>query len=272
MADLDSLRADCSHCAGLCCVATAFRKSDDFAFDRPAGLPCRNLLADFRCTIHTTLRGAGMKGCSTFDCFGAGQQVVQGTFGGRTWRDDPAAAGDIFAVFQVMRDLHEILWCLTVALEFSQVALLRPEIDASRGRIEELTRQPAEVLASLDTLELYSRVTPLVDAVSDRVRAGARTAAAAPGPDLSRRDLAGADLRTDQLRGARLRGAVLLAVDLRGVDLGGADLLGADLRGARVDGADLSAALYLSQMQLNGARGDARTLLPRWLSRPDHWA
>ena len=43
------LRADCSRCAGLCCVAPPFAASADFAFDKPAGQPCRHLRADFRC-------------------------------------------------------------------------------------------------------------------------------------------------------------------------------------------------------------------------------
>jgi hypothetical protein len=31
------LTADCSRCAGLCCVATAFTASSDFAIDKPGG-------------------------------------------------------------------------------------------------------------------------------------------------------------------------------------------------------------------------------------------
>ena len=37
------LRADCSRCVGLCCVAPAFARSADFAVDKPAGTPCTNL-------------------------------------------------------------------------------------------------------------------------------------------------------------------------------------------------------------------------------------
>ncbi|HEY6597232.1 MAG TPA: pentapeptide repeat-containing protein, partial [Asanoa sp.] len=34
------LRADCTRCVGLCCVAPAFSASADFAIDKPAGRPC----------------------------------------------------------------------------------------------------------------------------------------------------------------------------------------------------------------------------------------
>ena len=68
------LAADCANCAGLCCVALAFTRSADFAFDKPAGDPCVNLLDDFRCDIHPDLRDRGFKGCTVFDCLGAGQR------------------------------------------------------------------------------------------------------------------------------------------------------------------------------------------------------
>ena len=51
-----------------------------------------------------------------YDCFGAGQQVSQVTFGGRDWRQTPHAAKQMFEVFPVMRQLHELLWYLTAAL------------------------------------------------------------------------------------------------------------------------------------------------------------
>ena len=83
----DALRADCSRCFALCCVAPAFAASADFAIDKPAGHPCPNLQEeDFRCGIHDRLRERGFPGCTVFDCFGAGQQVAQVTFGGRDLR------------------------------------------------------------------------------------------------------------------------------------------------------------------------------------------
>ena len=87
------LRADCTRCFALCCVAPAFAASADFALDKPAGQPCPNLQQDLRCGIHAELRPRGFPGCTAYDCFGAGQQVSQVTFGGRDWRGAPATAG-----------------------------------------------------------------------------------------------------------------------------------------------------------------------------------
>lgn len=84
-------------------------------------------------------------------------------------------------------------------------------------------------------------------------------------------DLMGRNLRSRRLCGADLRGAYLIAADLRDSDLSDADLLGADLRDARLEGADLSKALYLTQPQLNAARGSRATLLPSDLAKPPHW-
>src|SRR6266568_728039 len=109
------LKADCANCFGLCCVVPAFSVSSDFAIDKPARIPCPNLQRDFRCGIHTDLRAKGFAGCTVYDCFGAGQQVSQVTFAGHDWRDAPDTARRMFAVFPIMRQLHELLWYLTEA-------------------------------------------------------------------------------------------------------------------------------------------------------------
>ncbi len=95
-----------------------------------------------------------------------------------------------------------------------------------------------------------------------------------PGPRREARgaDLIGARLAAADLRGANLRGARLVGADLSRADLGWADLTGADLRGARLHGADLAEALFLTQAQLDAARGDLRTRLPGRLRHPAFWA
>lgn len=142
----DYLRADCANCFALCCTALAFERSVDFAFDKPAGEPCRNLLADFGCGIHSRLRDSGMRGSAVYDCFGAGQAVAQGLYGGVSWRDAPETSQEMFAVFPVMRDLHELLWYLTQATGFDPA----PELRAALDETERLTRQsPEQILATM---------------------------------------------------------------------------------------------------------------------------
>ena len=262
------LRADCSRCVGLCCVAPAFAASADFAVDKPAGRPCRHLQDDDRCGIHADLRDRGFPGCTLFDCFGAGQQVTQGTFGGaRSWRDDPATAEAMSTAFGAMRQLHELLWHLTAAsaadLPAELAGGLREALAATR-RMADGT--PGE-LAALDVPAHRQVVGGLLQRVSEQLRAGLPQARV----DHRGADLIGAALRGADLRGASLRGAYLIGADLRGADLHRTDLLGADLRAADLRGADLGGSLFLTQPQLEAARGDGTTVVPAELGRPAHW-
>ena len=115
-ADRLELRADCSRCVGLCCVALAFAASADFALDKPAGDACPHLGSDHGCGIHARLREEGFPGCVAYDCFGAGQHLTQVTFAGVDWRQSSATAVRMFDAFTVMRQLHELLWYLAEAL------------------------------------------------------------------------------------------------------------------------------------------------------------
>ena len=79
------------------------------------------------------------------------------------------------------------------------------------------------------------------------------------------------------LTGAKLDGAVLTGADLSGVKPHGewhrgADLTGADLTGADLTGADLRRAKGLTQAQVDSAKGNKDTKLPKGLVRPEHWA
>lgn len=258
------LRADCARCFGLCCVVPAFAASADFAIDKPAGRPCPNLRPDHRCGIHTQLRERGFAGCTVFDCFGAGQQVAQVTFGGRDWRDAPETLPAMAEAFRVLRPLHELLWYLTEALSLGPSAELRTELDLARVEVTGLTDGDLTRLRTVDVDAHRARVNPLLSRASDAARAPG-------GVDRRGAHLLGVDLRRADLRRANLRGALLIGADLRGVDLTLADVTGADLRGADLRGADLRRTLFLHQAQLDAARGDARTGLPATLTRPAHW-
>ena len=265
MPDQRELRADCANCFALCCVAPAFAASVDFAIDKGAGRPCLNLRADFRCGIHADLRDKGFRGCTVYDCFGAGQQVSQSTFGGRDWRADPDTARRMFAVFPIMRDLHELLWYLTEALALPSTRPLADRLDDKCREIERLTEDDPDDLLKVDVAAWRHDVNTLLS------RAGELARAETPGHDHRGADLMGRDLRRRDLRGANLRGALLIGADLRNTDLDRADLTGADLRDADVRGADLRASLFLTQAQLDAAKGDARTRLPSARVRPAHW-
>jgi hypothetical protein len=264
------LRADCSRCVGLCCVALAFARSADFAFTKDAGEPCVNLDDEYRCVIHPELRERGFKGCTVFDCFGAGQKVTQHTFGGVSWRDDPDTRQSMFAVFPLVRQLQEMLWYLADGSSRSEAAPLKRELERAYRETEALSSAAADDIRALDLDAHRATVAELLRRASELVRAATPTSPAArrlqPGADLM-----GAQLAGQSLRGANLRGTWLIAADLRSTDLANADVLGADFRDAELGGAILQDALFLTQFQVNAARGDDSTVLPQTLARPSHW-
>ncbi|CAM5483128.1 pentapeptide repeat-containing protein [Leifsonia shinshuensis] len=277
-----ALSADCASCSGLCCVALAFARSADFAFDKPAGEECVNLEDGFGCRIHPQLRERGFKGCTVFDCFGAGQLVTRQTFGGRSWRDDAGVRAEMFAVFPIVRQLHELLWYLREALAMPAAVPLHAALRSAWDEVAEAAdAAPADILG-LDVDELRDPAAGLLREAARLTREAALREGTAAASTATRRvkasrlrpgaDLLGADLRAADLRGAELRGALLIGADLRDADLGAAELIGADLRDARLHGAALDRAIYLTQPQLDAAQGDARTRLPAALHRPAHWS
>lgn len=269
----ENLVADCAQCVGLCCVALAFARSVDFAFDKPAGEPCVNLEDDFLCRIHPMLRDRGFTGCTVFDCLGAGQKVTGTIFGGKDWRQSFDLRDPMFAVFPIVRQLHEMLWYLHSVSDRAETRPIVGKLNAMYREVERLTEGSAEQVLALNLEGVRDRVNEVLSEISTRVRAGTRGATKRQilKKVHSGADLMGAQLSEQDLRGADLRGALLIGAGLRKTDLRRADLIAADLRNADVSGADLSEAIFLTQMQVNAANGDFETLLPEGITRPRHW-
>lgn len=269
------LRADCGNCFGFCCVALYFSALDGFPVDKAADEPCINLLPDFRCRVYGSLRQQGLKGCTAYDCFGAGQKVAQVTYRGRDWRQFPDISKQMFEVFLIMKQLHEMLWYLEEAYRRQMNIEIKDKIKNIINETERLTSLNAEALLKLDIPAHREAVNALLRNTSDMLRnkAGRKGKTQLrrrmiPGRGL---DLIGADLRKKDLRSENLSGACLIAADLRGADLAFTDFIGADLRDADVSGADLSESIFITQAQINSAKGDSCTKLPETLVRPEHW-
>ncbi|MDP9739519.1 UNVERIFIED_ORG: uncharacterized protein YjbI with pentapeptide repeats [Bacillus sp. B2I3] len=269
----NQLRADCENCFGLCCVALPYAKSADFAFDKDGGTPCSNLQSDYRCGIHENLRAKGYKGCTVYECFGAGQKVSQLTYDGNDWRDNPASAKEMFEVFPIMQQLHEMLCYLNEALNLEDAQPLHRKLQAAFEDTEYLTKQSSKSIMDLNVPGHRTIVNDLLLRTSEMVRAKVSIKKNKKKPNKIGRgsDLIGAKLRGADLRGANLRGALLIASDLREADMRVTDLIGADFRDADLSGADLTGSFFITQAQINSAKGDTKTKLPHSLRIPDHW-
>lgn len=270
-----NLRVDCENCFGLCCVALYFSASEGFPVDKEAGKPCINLQSDFRCKVHDSLNKRGLKGCIAYDCFGAGQKVAQVTYGGRDWTKTPEYSKQMFDVFLVVRQIHEMLWYLIEAFTLQTDLRVKEEIKSIISETEGLTFLSSESLLKLDLVVHRYKVNHFLQKTSEFVRA--KTSGIHKNTSSRKKsngrglDLIGKDLRKRDMRGEDLRGAYLIATNLSGVDLTGADFIGADMRDTDLRGANLSNSIFLTQAQINTAKGDSKTRLPKSISRPSHW-
>ncbi|MDF2885048.1 MAG: hypothetical protein K0R54_5619 [Clostridiaceae bacterium] len=270
-----SLRIDCNKCFGFCCVALYFSACDGIPRDKDAGTPCLNLQSDFSCAIHKDLIDKGLKGCTAYDCFGAGQKVAQSTYGGHNWREEPESSKQMYEVFLIMRQLHEMLWYLSEALRIQNNNTVKEKINIIINETESITNLSADSLMKLDIETHRDKINCLLHDTSDFVRGrtsgGEKAALKHKKTIAGRLNLIEADLRKTNLRGADLRGAFLIAANLRENDLSGADFIGADLRDADLRGANLIDSIFITQSQINTAVGDSKTKLPVSLVRPTHW-
>jgi uncharacterized protein YjbI with pentapeptide repeats len=266
-----NLRVDCEKCFGLCCVALYFSKSEGFPTDKVAGKPCVNLQQNFTCSIHTNLRNQGLKGCTAYDCFGAGQKVAQITYNGCDWSKEKESSNQMFDVFLVMRQLHEMLWYLNQAISLKENISIHDEIRVMIEDTDKLTYLNSDSLIELDIQTHQDKVNALLFETSEMVRNKVCFGKSKTKNIPRGLDCIGSDLRKIDLKGANLRGAFLIATNLRGVDLSKADLIGADLRDADLRGANLSECIFITQSQINTAKGDSNTKLPKSLNRPSYW-
>ena len=214
-------------------------------------------------------------GCIAYDCFGAGQKVAQVTFKGCDWIKYPNSQNQMFEVFLMMRQLQELLWYLTEAFALQQAHELHEKINSMIEITEGYTSLSPDALMKLDIDKHWDDVNALLIQTSELVRGQMNKELKLPFKYKKtfggRADLFAKDLRKTNLSGANLRGACLIAADLRDLDLSRTDFIGADFRDADLRGANLSESIFLTQSQINVAKGDSNTELPPSLMRPMHW-
>jgi hypothetical protein len=171
----------------------------------------------------------------------------------------------MFAVFGVMRELHELLWFLTEALGFGAARPLRSDLSGALAETERLTELGPEALAELDVDARRRRVGAVLRRVSELVRGHGGRQLRGADPDgcepARRRPARGrpAGRVPDRRRSHRCRSAAGRSHRRRSARRGDA-------------GADLGASIFLTQFQVNAAAGDGETVLPEALTRPAHWS
>jgi hypothetical protein len=140
------LIADCERCAALCCTATSFDQSEDFAIDKAAGVTCPHVTIDYRCAIHADRVKRGFPGCLNYDCYGAGPRVTQ------AYAHAPQRSRERDDVFRFLRDVHELLWQLTEAAKLcpTSEADLTTELAREIEALDAIARDPGRALLAID--------------------------------------------------------------------------------------------------------------------------
>lgn len=168
---IDSLRADCARCTGLCCVALAFDACAEFSFDKAAGEPCRHLTSDDSCGIHDDLCRRGLAGCARYDCLGAGQRVTTEVLPGRHWRDDEESARLLFDAFRAMRLVHELVELLIAAAQLRLTEDERYERDGWLRTLKPGEGWTAEALSAFEQSVMPLQIRAWLARVGARLRA-----------------------------------------------------------------------------------------------------
>ena len=257
-------------CVGLCCVALTLTASADFAIDKPAGEPCPNLEPDFRCGIHSQLRDARLPGLHRVRLL---RRRPEGhpadASAAEDWRQAPdSRRADVRGVRGDAAAARAAL-VPDRGAGARRAARCRGDSRALLDETERLTGGPPETLAGPRRRRAPRRgSTSCCSGPATLVRAGVRRT------PMNRRGR-GPDRRGAARRRPARRGPAQRLPDRRGPARrrpAAADLIGADLRDADLRGAKLARELFLTQMQVNAAQGDAGTTLPSRLVRPPHWS
>jgi len=134
-------QSDCSRCAALCCIAFPAGDMPGFSASKQAGEPCPKLDSCGRCTIYDRREQEGFRGCIAFECFGAGQHVVQHLYSGRDWRDDPALLAPMSASFLAVRKGFELLYLVDWARSRGPGPDIEAQLDRAEAELLELVAQ-----------------------------------------------------------------------------------------------------------------------------------
>ncbi|MGL5979065.1 MAG: pentapeptide repeat-containing protein [Erysipelotrichaceae bacterium] len=253
-----TLTIDCSTCRAYCCKALFFSKLDGFPSDKPANVPCSFLETDDRCRIHTQLKAQGLRGCTSYDCIGAGQRVAQ--------QYASATTQEQYAAYQKMRMLHEMLWYLQDCSLHHKTASILEQTKQLYAQCDAIGALDIQDFLAFDMDQIRNRVNPHLLRAMALVLNKERVA-----PPQSAINYIGVDFSKRRLASYDFKAALLMAADFSNLTLDNAIFLGADLRDANFSNCDCSQAIFLTQQQVNTTIGNEATRLPAHLVVPDHY-
>lgn len=258
---------DCGKCCGLCCVALYFTKSDGFPKDKKAGVACENLQSDYRCKVHSNLSKQGLKGCMAYDCFGAGQFVTRHLKTEPNWLTiSSQEADEIINFYLAVMRVHQTLWylsqCIILQLPQSEKQQAKSLINEGRAFLE----KPCITLADLNTQLFCEQANQYLKHICALYQKNSSKTS-----DKQTQNYMGKNMKRKNLEGKDLSMTLLIAANFEQANLSGANFLGADMRDTNLCNTDVSQSLFLTQIQINAAKGNKNTILPPYLHKPEAW-
>ena len=261
---LITLSINCEECCGICCTALYYTKMDGFPEDKAAGKPCGNLRDDFKCSIHNNLVDYKLKGCMAYDCFGAGQKVTQEIYRGHDWKKNPEVADQMFQVFLIVYQLHQMLWYLIQAKTILIDNTIKIDVNNLIEQNDKMTLMGPEEIIKLDLEQYKDRVNHILKETCKAVHSEIAD-------NNHSMDCMGKSFKKQNLDGKDFSMKLLIAANFEGCSLNRTNFLGADMRDVNLKNTDLRKSLFLTQMQMNTAIGNDNTKLPEYLTMPETW-
>jgi uncharacterized protein YjbI with pentapeptide repeats len=263
---LEQLKADCSKCSGLCCTALFFSKIDGFPENKKAGKPCTKLENNYRCKIHHELEKYNMKGCIGYDCFGAGQHVTQCIYKGETWQTSQGQSKEIFDVFVIIFQLYQIRYFLEESKIIIPAKKLWNDIQNLIDENEVLCNSDSQSILEIDIETYRNKINIILKQVCNCIikhfnNSDNKKLTEFLGRSFKKRNMSGLDLSMK----------LLIAANFDSCIFDGTIFLGADTRDTNFSNADLREAVFLTQGQINSAKGNRNTKLPEHLDYPTTW-
>lgn len=264
--EFEQLKADCSRCSGLCCTALYFSKVDGFPENKIAGKPCTKLQKDYRCNIHRELKKRNMKGCIGYDCFGAGQHVTQDIYKGETWQTSQEYSKEIFEVFMKVFQFYQMRYFLEESMTIVTAKELSNDIIKLIDENKGICNSTPQIILDTDIESYRNKVNIVLKQVCSSITTSFKYSINMDltdflGKDLSKRDMSGLDLSMK----------LLITTNFDDCKFDGTIFLGADTRDTNFSNADLREAAFLSQGQINSAKGNKNTKIPQYLDYPVTW-
>jgi hypothetical protein len=207
-----------------------------------------------------------MKGCLAYDCFGAGQ-IVTALYERENWRSNPKIAQEIFEVFIKVFNLQQILWFLSEILTLMPAKALWEKSYIYMNQLDFLIQSSPKDILNFDLGEFRENVNPLLKDTGEIIK---REVFYTNGI-IKKKDFIGHNFKKARLDGYNFSSSLLIAANLEGCSLTGSNFIGADLRDTNIKNADLRESIFLTQGQINAAKGNQNTCIPKHLIKPLSW-